>query len=163
MVIGRIAGTFGVRGELKVEPLTDDPGRFEHVQTAFLGAERRPYTLERSRPHGPHVVVKLTGVETPEAGARLRDTEIAIPRDQAIELPGGHYFLDDLLGMTVLRADGQSVGVVSDVLRTGANDVYVVGSGKNAILIPAIRDAIAELDLDAGRIVVESWVLEHTG
>jgi 16S rRNA processing protein RimM len=77
-----------------------------------------------------------------------------------MHLPPGHYYLDDLVGMTVLNVEGEAVGRITDVLRTGSNDVYVVNEGRDSILVPAIRDAIRELDLENGRILVEHWALE---
>jgi 16S rRNA processing protein RimM len=74
-------------------------------------------------------------------------------------LPDGHYYLDDLLGIEVFTTDGHILGSITDVLRTGANDVFVVNTGRSAILIPSIKDAVSVLDLAGRRIVVEPWVL----
>ncbi len=160
MPIGRIAGPFGLRGEIKVDLLTDFPDRFKDMKQVYVGLERRPYGIITSRRHRRQVLLTLQGLDTPEDIARLRQKELAIPRADAVDLPEGHYYLQDVIGMAVLATDGAVVGVVSDVLRTGSNDVFVVNEGPKAVLIPVIHDAIAELDLVANRVVVEGWVLE---
>lgn len=158
--IGRVAGVFGLHGELKVELLTDFPERFGLLEQVYVGAAKSVYRLERTRPHKTHLLVKLEGVDTPEAAVSLAGQDLEIPRDQAVRLPAGHYFLRDLIGCVVTTADGEEVGTVTDVLRTGSNDVYVVGSGRGELLIPGTTEAIHRLDLNEKRMVVEPWVLE---
>lgn len=160
MPVGRIAGAFGVHGEIKVDLLTDFPDRFKDMKQVYVGPERRPYHILTSRRHRQQVLLTLQGLDTPEDVALLRQMELAIPRTAAVDLPEGHYYLQDVIGMAVLATDGAEVGVVTDVLRTGSNDVFVVNEGPKAVLIPVIHDAIAELDLAANRVVVERWVLD---
>jgi len=161
MSVGRIAGPFGVRGELKVELLTDFPNRFRGLETLHVGENRVSYHVVRVRRHQQRLLVTLDGIENPEDAAALRGQEIFVPREEAVRLSEGHYYLDDLLGASVFTVAGQPVGRVSEVLRTGSNDVFVVGQGRDAVLVPSIRDAVASIDVAAGRIVIESWVLEH--
>jgi 16S rRNA processing protein RimM len=160
MAIGRIVGAFGVRGEIKVELLTDFPDRFAALERVLVGPERRPVAVERVRSHKGRVLVKLAGVDTPEAVAALRGAELAVPRDEAVSLPEGHYFLDDVVGCDVVTEEDTPVGTVTDVIRTGSNDVFVIGRGRDERLVPAIGDAIVDLDLASRRIVIRSWVLE---
>lgn len=160
MLIGRVARDFGLRGEVKVEVLTDFPDRFAGLKEVYLGPGRVPFRIESSRRHQAHVLMKFSGVDTPEQARDLRGQDLSVPREDAVPLPPGHYYLDDLLGMTVLTPEGETVGRIADVLRTGSNDVYVVNEGRHAILVPAIRDAVRELDLEGRRVVIERWVLE---
>jgi 16S rRNA processing protein RimM len=160
MLIGRIVGAFGVRGELKVEEHTDFPERYKRLKSVVVGPERREYAVERARRHKGRVLLKLGGVETPEAARGLTGMEIAVPREQAMALPEGHYYLDDILGAEVVTAEGSVVGRVSDVIQTGANDVYAVDAGGQTVLIPVTKEAVRELDVAGRRVVVESWVLE---
>jgi 16S rRNA processing protein RimM len=157
MLIGRIAGPFGVRGEAKVEGLTDFPDRFRQLKRVFLGPEHRSVAVENCRLQGSRPVLKLAGIDSPEAVKSLGTCEVAVPRDQAVALPAGHYYLDDLLGMNVSTVDGEGLGTVVDVIRTGSNDVYVVEEGQTTVLVPAITDAVNEIDFSARRIVVEGW------
>lgn len=159
MVIGQITGSFGVHGEAKVEVLTDFPERFGNLDRVFLGPKHQEYALESVRPHQSLMLVRLAGITTPEAVDKLRGQEMAVPRAEAAPLPEGHYYLEDLIGLRVVSSGGAAVGRVRDVIRTGSNDVYVVWNGAEEFLIPAIRDAVLSVDIPAGIITVEPWVL----
>lgn len=163
MLVGTIAGSFGVRGELKVDLNTDFPDRFQGMETVYVGERHTPWAIRGARFHNGRVLLRLDGIETPEAGDKLRGTELWVPRSEAMPLPEGHYFLDDLLGIEVVSSDGRVLGPIVDVLRTGSNDVFVVGTGRAAILVPSIRDALREMNIAERRIVVEPWVLEIDG
>lgn len=160
MVIGEIAGPFGVHGEIKIDPLTDYPERFETLRRVYLGPSREEHGVVRARLHKRQVLAKLAGIDTPEQVEGLRRQEVLVPRAEAAKLPEGHYFFDDLIGAQVFTTGGRALGAITDILRTGSNDVYVVGEGRDAALIPAIKGAVAELDLPARRVVIEPWVLD---
>lgn len=160
LVIGRIVGAFGIRGEAKIDPQTDYPERFERADHLYLGDDHRRVQVQTARTHKNQVLLKLEGVDSPEAVVALRGLEVMVPREEALPLPAGHYYLADIVGMEVITVEGQIVGHVTDVFRTGSNDVYVVGHGVNEVLIPAIQDAVTNLDLENGRITVDQWVLE---
>jgi 16S rRNA processing protein RimM len=160
MVIGEIAGSFGVRGEMKVQPLTDFPERFDTLTEVFVGRQRRVVTVERVRKQGDRFILKLEGIDTPEAVDTLRRAELAVPREQAMVLPEGHFYLEEIIGAAVFDESGGEVGTVRDVLRTGSNEVFVVRGGAGERLIPVIADAIASLDVAEKRIVVRDWVLQ---
>jgi 16S rRNA processing protein RimM len=160
ILIGRTAGAFGLRGEIKVEPLTDFPERFDSLLTIHVGPGHECRNVETTRPHGKHFLIKLQGVDDMVGAAALRGLDVSVPRAAAMTLPEGHYLLDDLLGVAVVTRAGQMVGAIREVLRTGSNDVYVVHAGRAEVLVPGIRDAVLELDLVARRMVIDSWVLE---
>jgi 16S rRNA processing protein RimM len=160
MVIGEVTGSFGVRGEMKVHLLTDFPERFSGLREVFLGPERKVVSIERVRRHQGRLVMKLDGFDTPEAVDGVRGFEIAVPRAEAVALPAGQYYLDQIVDSAVFGEDGREIGRIADVLRTGANDVFVVRAHGEEVLIPAISDAIAEMDVAGKRVVVREWVLE---
>ena len=160
MLIGQVAGPFGVRGELKVDLRTDFPERFHRLVCVYLGPQRARFEVERSRSHNDRTLLKLRGIDAPDQVDDLRGEEIFVPRAEAIPLAEGEYYLDDLVDMAVETVDGERVGRISEVLRTGANDVYVVPRGRGSVLVPAIKDAIHLLDISGRRVVVERWVLE---
>lgn len=161
MLIGRIAGPFGVRGEIKIDPFTDFPDRFRDLESVYVGPDHDAYRVERARRHQAQLLVRLEGISSPEAARDLRGAEIFVPRAEAAPLPPGHFYLEDAVGLTVQTSGGADVGTVTDVLKTGSNEVFVVGTGKDAILIPVIKDAITELNLDERRVVIEPWVLSQ--
>ncbi|HZS94036.1 MAG TPA: ribosome maturation factor RimM [Chloroflexota bacterium] len=160
MPIGEIAGPFGIRGEAKVNMLTDFPERFSGLTRVFVGPRHDELEIEETRLHKGQALVRFAGVTTPEQVDKLRGAEIVVPRSEAVELPADHYFLSDLLGAEVRTTDGQELGHIADILQTAGNDVYVVRGTGREILVPAIREAIDDLDVAAGRVIVEPWVLE---
>jgi 16S rRNA processing protein RimM len=149
--VGVIATPFGIRGELKVQPLTDFPARFRPGQLLWLQGE--PRRIERSRWDKNDVVVKLEGIETRTQAEGLRGETLMIP--EAAALDSDRYYLHDIIGLRVVDAAGETLGKVEDVLSTGANDVYVVRGDRGELLLPAIDDVVKEVDLAAGRLVVE--------
>ncbi len=123
--IGKIIAPHGVKGEFRIIPLTDFPDRFKTLTDAFL-ADGRPVIVESARPHKQFFLLKLKGFDTPEAVAPLCNMTLEVDRDAVAPLPPGHYYVFDLVGMHVFTETGEALGVISDVLETGSNDVYVV-------------------------------------
>ncbi|GAC1403767.1 MAG: ribosome maturation factor RimM [Chloroflexota bacterium] len=159
ILVGRLVGAFGIRGEVKTEPQTDFPERFAVEERICLGRDHRPFDIDSSRPHGKQIVLKLRGIDAPEAVKLWVDCDVTVPGARAFSLPTGHYYYGDLIGIEVSSEDGQRLGHVTDVLRTGSNDVYVVGQGQREVLIPGIKDAVVDLDLKNRRLTVARWVL----
>jgi 16S rRNA processing protein RimM len=153
VTIGRIAGIHGVHGEVRVELLTDFPERFEKGQRVWLAEE--PREIERSRWQKNAVIVKLQGIETRTDAERVQGKELMLP--EAGELPEdeGVYFQHDIIGLRVEDTKGEEIGAVTDILSTGANDVYVVRGDKGEVLLPAVEDVIKDVDIGAGRIVID--------
>ena len=161
LAIGRVVGIHGVRGELKVEILTDDPHRFGLLQQVLVGLEDQepvPWILEGYRLHKGHALLKLQGCDDRTAAEALRGYYIQVHFEDALPLEEDEYFEHQIVGLQVWTAAGELLGEVAEILYTGANDVYVVrgGSpGRRDILIPAIEDVVLKVDLDGGRLVVE--------
>lgn len=105
-----------------------------------------------ARPHGPAWLFRLKGIESRDAAEGLRGCVAQIPRSEAAPLPEGRYYEHEILGMTVRTEDGEVLGEVTQVIATGANDIYAVGK----LLIPATRDAVLRLDPAEGEMVVRS-------
>jgi 16S rRNA processing protein RimM len=157
VAVGEIVGTFGVHGELKVQPLTDFPDRFERTAMVYLGTERAPYAVEGAHTHKQHVLLKLRGVDDPEAGVRLRGTCLWIPADEITPLPADQYYLHDVVGLRVQHVNGVELGTITDVMATGGHDVFVVrqsGSG-GEVLLPAVKEFIKSVDLARGVVLVD--------
>lgn len=159
MLLGEIVGAFGVCGEAKMVLHTDYPQRFSSLKSVFLGPEHREWGLEGTRLHKGQALLQLEGVRTPEDVSRLRGLTVWVPRAEAVALSPGQYYLDDLIGVTVRTESGRELGPVTDVLRTGSNDVYVLGQGRAERLIPGVRDAVCSLDLETRVMIVADWVL----
>ena len=150
--IGSIATTHGVHGEVKVYPTTDDPGRYKKIKEVILdnGKEKKTAHIEQTKFFKQMVIVKFKEYQTMDEAEKLRGYELYVTREHAIPLKKNEYYIADLIGMMVLTDEGNELGIIEDVLQTGANDVYVVkqSSGKE-VLLPAIKDCILSVDVEA--------------
>ena len=157
LAVGNIVGVHGIRGEVKVELLTDYPERFSPGATVYFGPEglARPARIEAARPHKGMMLVKFAGVPDRNAAELLRDTLLLIPEEQAMPLGEGENYAHDLIGLQVVTVDGRVLGKVAEILYTGANDVYVVNRPGAEVLIPALKEVVIKVDLEAGRMLVQ--------
>ena len=155
--VGVISSTHGVRGEAKVFPTTDDPARFEDLETVFLDTGREKLKLEISgvKFFKNMVILKFKGYDNINDIEKYRGKDLWITRDQAVPLGEDENFVADLIGLSVVTDQGETLGVMKDVMFTGANDVYVVEreNGKE-LLLPAIKDCILDVDLEEGVMTV---------
>ena len=154
--VGQIVNTFGIKGELKVTPFTDDINRFDDLEKVYVKTRREEklYKVEGVRYHKNMVLLKLEGIENPEQGELLKNSYLEIDRADAIPLEEGQYFIVDLIGLDVYTDEGKLLGKVEDIYNTGANDIYVVKDelGKQ-VLLPGIKEVIKEVKLDDKIIV----------
>lgn len=155
LIIGRVLKPWGTRGELKIEILTDFPERFASLRTVYVGDDAKPFSVERARRHGNAALLKLKGIDTPEAAAKLREQLVYVTVADAVKLPEGRVYLYQLIGLRVKTVAGEPLGEIADVLDTGANDVYVVRDGAREILLPAIPQVIKEIALERGEMIVQ--------
>ena len=155
--IGQIVNTFGIKGEIKVVPFTDDINRFDDLEKVYVKTKKdsKLYKVENARYHKNMVLLKLEGIENPEQAELLKNAFLEIDREDAIPLEEGQYFIADLIGLEVYTDEGKLLGKVDDICNTGANDIYVVKDelGKQ-VLLPGIKDVIKEVDLESGKIIV---------
>ena len=155
--VGVISSTHGVRGEVKVFPTTDDPARLEDLETVFLDTGREKLKLEISgvKFFKNMVILKFKGYDNINDIEKYRGKDLWITRDQAVPLGEDENFVADLIGLSVVTDQGETLGVMKDVMFTGANDVYVVEreNGKE-LLFPAIKDCILDVDLEEGVMTV---------
>lgn len=152
LVIGRILGPWGVKGEVKVQPVTEFPERFAEGQKVYLNGQ--PLAVERSFWHKGRVVLKLAGVDSYEAAEKVRGRFLEVRRGELPSLEEGRYYHYQMIGLEVWTTGGEMVGHIQDVMSTPGNDVYVVGNGRQ-VLIPAVEDVVVEVDLKAGRVMVK--------
>ena len=149
--IGIVTSPHGIRGEVKVYPTTDDPGRFKRLRQVLVGDERRPLELEGVKFFKNMVIAKLGGIDTPEAAAGLRQKSLYVARKDAVDLGRDEYFIADLMGLRVLDEQERELGILEDVLQTGANDVYQIRLAEGGeLLLPAIRECILFVDVKQG-------------
>lgn len=155
--IGKIVNTHGVKGEMRLIPLTDDPHRFDDLKWVYveIDHEMKKFTIENLKYTKASVIIKLSGIDTVEAANTLRDCFILVDRSHAVKLPEGSFFICDILGSTVLDENGTVLGQLTDVLQTGSNDVYVIknGSGRE-LLLPALKSVVRKVSPEHQRIEV---------
>lgn len=167
LLVGYVAGSFGVRGQIKLKAVTDQPEHLEqHVQVVYIlpqsrRASRRSdiqsYPVVKIWQHKPGMLVlSLKGITTRDAADELRQAEVYIHEQDACPLESDEYYIHQLYNLHVETVDGVEIGQVSDVLETGANMVVVVTRPEQPdVLLPMIRDVVKELDVKGGRMVVE--------
>lgn len=153
IVRGRILAPHGIRGELRVEIRTDYPERMIEAERWLLrmpDGELREVALAQARAHQKSLLVSFEGVEERSEAELFRGAEIVVAPEELPALPEGEYYWFQLIGLEVVTVDGQSLGRIKDILRTGSNDVYVT----DGPLIPAIPEVVEEVDLEARRMVI---------
>jgi 16S rRNA processing protein RimM len=153
VTVGRVLAPHGIRGELKVQPLTDFPERFDAGSRLWLNGQQ--WVVERGRWAGRGgVILKLRGLDTRNDAETLRDAELTVP--EATELKEeGVYYLHDIIGLPVFDAAGEALGKLEEVFNTGSTDVYIVRGDRGELLLPALEDVVTNVDAAGGRIVVD--------
>lgn len=155
--IGQIVNTNGLKGFLKVKPLTDDITRFEDLETIYIqkAKELIEFKIQDVKYNKNMVLLKLEGIDDITEAEKYKNCYIKINREDAVELEEDSYFIVDIIGSEVFTEEGEDLGKVVDVLQTGSNDVYTVKTldGKE-ILLPAIEDVIKNVDIENKKIVI---------
>ncbi len=162
IVIGKIVAPHGVRGDIRILPLTEKPEQFLKLDYLLL-ADGRRLTLKHARFHKRMLLATVEEITSMNEAELLRGQEVLINAEDLPELDEGQFYVADLIGLPVYDEQGTQIGVFKDSLSTGSNDVYVI-SVPNAkdILLPALKIYVKEINLTAGRIVVSlpEWIDE---
>lgn len=154
VAVGRVLAPFGLHGEIKVQSLTDNPRRWKPGSRLWFG--RRQATVKSSREAQGYVFLKLEGFPDRTSVEPLRHAIIQVPESELPTLPAGEHYRFQLVGLRVEDRQGHPLGVVEEVLETGANDVLRVRTPDGReLLLAALPDVIVSVDLKAGRIVVD--------
>ena len=149
--IGKIVGTYGYQGMVRIMPLTDFPERFKKLKTVILWQDGKSskVMVEAARSYKESYLLKLQGIDSMEAAKDYRNALLKIDESQLYPLPAGHYYHFQLQGLSVYDEEKGFLGELTEVLGTGANDVYVVQSPEHGeILLPAVKDVIREINLE---------------
>lgn len=155
--VGVITSPHGVHGEVKVYPTTDDVHRFDKLKEVYLenGKEKKLLHVRSVKYFKNMVIVGFKEYTTMNDVEVLRQCPLLVDREHAVALDEGEYFVADLLGMNVISDDNKYSGVLSDVLETGANDVYEITLSDNKrFLLPAIKECIVSVDIENKNMVI---------
>ena len=149
--VGVIITTHGIRGEVKVFPTTDDPKRFLDLKNVILDDGKTTLDLEiqNVKFFKNLVILKFKGIDNINDIEKYKKAGLYVTREDAVELEEDEYFIADLIGMDVISDEGEQLGTISDVLQTGANDVYVISSkGQKDLLLPAIHECVLDVNVE---------------
>lgn len=150
-VIGKIVNTQGIKGEVRVIPMTDDLNRFKKLKEVYLDIknELKVFKINTVRFHKQFVLIKFDGIDDMTQAERLKLVEVKIHKDDALKCEENEYYIGDLYDMKVVTDEGEFLGKIEDIIFTGANDVYIVKDENKQILIPAIKDCILDVDINS--------------
>ena len=151
--IGKITGTHGIKGEMRVQPWCDTPDFMKKFKTLYLDKKGEKPLKVSCRPNGHMVIMKAQGIDTIEEASKYREKVLYMKRSE-VKLPEGSYFIQELIDCKVIDADDESItyGTLTDVSETGANDVWHITNEKGEYLIPAIPPVVIDTDVVAGVI-----------
>lgn len=152
--VGKIVNTHGLRGEVKVVPWTDYAEIFEDIETLYL-PDGRKLTVRNVKYQKANIILKFGEINHIDEAEKLKNLVISAERSALGELPEGVHYIADIIGLEVISEEGERLGVISDVLSTGANDVYEVQrEGKKPLLLPVIDSVVKNIDIDGGTVTV---------
>jgi 16S rRNA processing protein RimM len=160
LAVGRILRPHGLKGELRVEIKTDYPERFATHKRLYLGYTRWPsstyvpYRLQGHRFHKGAVLLRLEGIDDRTQAEAFREQWVWVPIEEAVPLEEGECYLHQVLNLRVVTVEGEDLGQVTEIIETGANDVYVVQGASGEILLPDTEEVVLKVDVPAGQMTV---------
>jgi 16S rRNA processing protein RimM len=154
--MGRIAAPFGIKGWVKVQTFSEDPGTLMDFESWRVGrgTEHKHYTVETIQDHSNSLVAKLEGIDDRDAAYALRGQEISVPRSKLQPPEENEYYWSDLIGLTAVNREGVELGKVDSLMETGAQDVLVI-KGKREHLVPFLAQFVGKVDVAGGTIEVD--------
>lgn len=157
LLIGQVLRPQGIKGQVKVRPDTDDPARFEELETVFLqkNGGYTPVSVDEVTVREDGVYLRLDGAQTRDEAEKQRNWMLYVDRAHAVELGEDETFICDLIGCRALDTKGHEIGIVKDVLQPGGNDVYVIKTPKGEMLIPALKHVIPDVDVKNGVMTID--------
>lgn len=152
--VGKIVNTHGIRGDVKVLPLTDDTKRFEKLKFVYLGDDKVKLEIVKVAYVKGNVLLQFKNYYDINDVEKFKNTVLWIDVNDKIALPKNSFFIHDIIGIEVYLDDGTHIGKIKDILQPGANDVYVVKSADKEYLIPAIKDVVKQVDLESKKMTI---------
>lgn len=156
-IIGKIINTHGVRGELKINPMTDYIDRFSLLNKTYVGEEKKLLSIEKARYHKSFVILKFKEYDNINEVLYLKEKYIYVDGEDKLVLPEDSYFIDDLIDCKVFDLDNIEIGHIKDIIYTNKDDVYVVKSSfeDREYLIPAIKEFVKKVDIKNKTIIID--------
>ena len=165
LAVGEVLKPQGIRGEIKVKPLTNDPMRFEDASVLYL-EDKGAYTPLQARFvrfDGSAVYLQLEGISDRNAAEALRGRLLYVDRAHAVELDEDEYFIVDLIGLEGVDSEGRSLGTLTEVMQPGGNDVYVFLDKARRVetLVPALKSVVLFTDIEGGKMLLDAKRLQE--
>ena len=157
ITIGKAVKPFGVKGEMKIEPLTDFPERFNQLNRVYLvspAGKEVVCDVRSVRYAGSVPFLLFKGYDSPEKAKALNGWMIKVPAEETVPLPEGSYYWFELIGMEVFSESGEKLGSIVDVFETGSNDVYVMKQGRKETYLPATKEIVKQVDRKTKRMII---------
>lgn len=157
ITIGKAVKPFGVKGEMKIEPMTDFPGRFKELERVYLvspAGRELVCNVKSVRYAGETPVLLFSGYDAPEKAKALNGWFVKVPEEETVPLPEGQYYWYELIGMDVFSEDGEKLGSIVDIFETGSNDVYVMKRRGQEVYLPATKEVIKQVDRKTRRMII---------
>lgn len=155
LVVGQVKKPHGLKGEVLFEVFTDFPERLRKGKRVYIGEQHNAETIAGTRIHNKGLLVRFTGKETPEDVDGIRNELVYVRVDELPALPDGEYYFHQLLGMKVYNEQDDYLGELSEIMETGANDVYIItGPDGQETLVPALDSVMKKIDLDNRKMVI---------
>lgn len=152
LAVGQIINTHGLKGEVKVYPLTDDIRRFRKLKEVHI--DGNAVKVLWCKLQADKVILKLEGIESIEQALKYKNKYVEVKREDAVELSEGEFFIADLIGCKVVDENSVEVGEVFDVIQTPSNDVYWV-KGSTEVLVPALKNIVSNIDIENRKITIK--------
>lgn len=155
--VGKIVNTHGLRGEVKVVPWTDYPEVFEDIEYVYAQkrGEYERLDIAGIKYQKGNIIVRFSQIKDINEAEKYKNLVLYAERELLGELPEGVYYIADLIGLEVVKEDGESIGAIADVLNTGSNDIYdVKREGKKNLLIPVIDEVVLNIDMENKKVTV---------
>ena len=158
IVIGKIIKPKGIKGEIKIIPLTNSPERFRllnEISVIEKNGKSATFEIEKVVVTNKTVNLKLKGIDTRNQALELKNKEIVINESQKFPLQEGDYYIYQIIGLKAVNEQGEFLGEVTDVLKNPGNDVFIIKKDNKEYLIPAVKEIITKIDLKKGKIIIK--------
>lgn len=153
--VGKIINTHGIKGDVKIMPLTEDKNRFKKLEYIYIEGIEEKMFIEKVWFKKNFPILKLKGYNNINDVLKFKEKYLLIDETQKVELSEDEYFIYDMIGLEVYDNEKNKIGAIKDVLKPGANDVYVVKNGNKEYLIPAAKEFIKKVDIEAGKMIIQ--------
>lgn len=152
--VGKVANTHGVRGELKIQSLTDYDERFSEEHSYYIGEEKKEVHIKSFKHHKGMLLMAFDEFDNINQCEKYKGDFLYVSKEDRFGLPEDSYYVDDLIGFEVYHA-GEKIGVLKEIQTSYVNDIYMVDTPKGDIMIPAVKEFILDVDLEEKRITVD--------